>query len=102
MRRSIAAKGSWQQYGPYARRAVAWLVEIALETNAYDKGLGDLESVPAHAPPEVRAEIAYLRGRAKQAAGDADGPTSLEASSCSGAGSEPVFSTATRSLRSRS
>jgi hypothetical protein len=73
LRRSIAAKGSWQQYGPYARRAVARLVEIALETNAYDKGLGDLESVPAQAPPEVRAEIAYLRGRAKQAAGDADG-----------------------------
>jgi hypothetical protein len=73
LRRSSAAKGSWQQYGPYARRAVSRLVEIALETNAYDRGLSDLESVPAQAPPEVRAEIAYLRGRAKQAAGDVDG-----------------------------
>jgi hypothetical protein len=73
LRRSIVAKGSWQQYGPYARRAVSRLVEIALEDNAYDKGLADLEGVPAQAPPEVRAEIAYLRGRAKQAAGDVDG-----------------------------
>jgi hypothetical protein len=73
LRRSIAAKGSWDQYGPYARRAVRGLVEIALDTKAYDKGLADLKDVPPSAPPEVRAEIAYLRGRAKQAAGDADG-----------------------------
>jgi hypothetical protein len=73
LRRSIAAKGSWEQYGPYARRAVRRIVEIALDTHAYDKGLKDLEGVPANAPAEVRAEIAYLRGRAKQAAGDADG-----------------------------
>ncbi|MDF2697846.1 MAG: hypothetical protein K0S65_6229, partial [Labilithrix sp.] len=73
LRRSIAAKGSWDQYGPYARRAVRRIVEIALDTHAYDKGLKDLEAVPANAPPEVRAEMAYLRGRTKQAAGDADG-----------------------------
>lgn len=73
LRRSLAAKGSWEQYGPYARRAVRRIVEIALDTRAYDKGLSDLEAVPANAPPEVRAEIAYLRGRAKQAAGDPDG-----------------------------
>lgn len=73
LRRSIAAKGSWEQYGPYARRAVGRIVEVALETKAYDKGLKDLEAVPSSAPPEVRAEIAYLRGRAKQAAGDVDG-----------------------------
>ncbi len=73
LRRSIAAKGSWEKEGPYARRAVRRIVEIALDTRAYDKGLADLESVPPNAPPEVRAEIAYLRGRAKQAAGDVDG-----------------------------
>jgi hypothetical protein len=73
LRRSIAAKGSWEQYGPYARRAVRRIVEVALDTRAYDKGLKDLEAVPPNAPPEVRAEIAYLRGRAKQAAGDPDG-----------------------------
>ncbi|OJY25656.1 MAG: hypothetical protein BGO98_34085 [Myxococcales bacterium 68-20] len=73
LRRSLAAKGSWDQYGPYARRAVRRIVEIALDTRAYDKGLSDLEAVPPSAPPEVRAEIAYLRGRAKQAAGDPDG-----------------------------
>ncbi|MBX3219754.1 MAG: hypothetical protein KF795_04490 [Labilithrix sp.] len=73
LRRSLAAKGSWEQYGPYARRAVRRIVEIALETRAYDAGMKDLEAVPPSAPPEVRAEIAYLRGRAKQAAGDAEG-----------------------------
>lgn len=73
LRRSIAAKGSWEQYGPYARRAVRRIVEVALDTRAFDKGLADLEAVPTSAPPEVRAEIAYLRGRAKQAAGDRDG-----------------------------
>lgn len=73
LRRSLAAKGSWDQYGPYARRAVRRIVEIALDTRAYDKGLSDLEAVPPTAPPEVRAEIAYLRGRAKQAGGDPDG-----------------------------
>ncbi len=72
LRRSIAAKGSWDQYGPYARRAVRRIVEIALDTRAFESGLKDLEAVPANAPPEVRAEIAYVRGRAKQAAGDAD------------------------------
>jgi hypothetical protein len=73
LRRSLAAKGSWEQYGPYARRAVRGIVEVALETHAYDKGMKDLEGVPSNAPPEVRAEIAYLRGRARQAQGDADG-----------------------------
>jgi hypothetical protein len=73
LRKSIAAKGSWEQYGPYARRAVRRIVEIALDTHAFEKGLKDLEAVPSNAPPEVRAEMAYLRGRAKQAAGDPDG-----------------------------
>jgi hypothetical protein len=73
LRRSIASKGAWEQYGPYARRAVRQLVEIALDDKQFEQGLKDLEVVPATAPPEVRAEIAYLRGRAKQAQGDADG-----------------------------
>lgn len=72
LRRSLAARGSWEQYGPYARRAVRRIVEIALETHTYDQGLEDLNAVPQNAPPEVRAEIAYLRGRAKQAKGEPD------------------------------
>jgi hypothetical protein len=72
LRRSIGSKGSWQEYGPYARRAVRRLVEVALESHAYEKGLKDLEVVPATAPPEVRAEVAYLRGRAKQSQGDVE------------------------------
>lgn len=75
LRRSVSAKGaaSWERIGPYARRAVRRLVEIALETKAFDQGLSDLDAVPSNAPPEVRAEISYLRGRAKQAAGDSEG-----------------------------
>jgi len=73
LRRSIAQKGAWEKYGPYARRAVRRLVEIALETRAYHAGLKDLEVVPPSAPPEIRAEIAYLTGRAKEASGDPEG-----------------------------
>ncbi len=73
LRRSIAQKGAWEQYGPYARRAVRRLVEIALETRNYQAGLKDLETVPASAPAEIRGEVAYVTGRAKEAAGDPDG-----------------------------
>lgn len=73
LRKSIAQKGAWEQYGPYARRAVRKVVEIALDTRAFQAGLDDLKAVPSSAPEEVRAEIAYLSGRAKEAAGDADG-----------------------------
>lgn len=73
LRKSIAQKGAWEQYGPYARRAVRRLVEIALETRAYQAGLEDLRSVPASAPAEIRGEVAYLTGKAKEAAGDPEG-----------------------------
>jgi hypothetical protein len=48
------------------------LVEIALEDDAFAAGLDDVRAVPANAPEETRGEIAYLTGRAKEAAGDAD------------------------------
>lgn len=73
LKKSIAQKGAWEQYGPYARRAVRRLVEIALETRNYQAGLKDLESVPASAPPEMRGEVAYVTGKAKEAAGDPEG-----------------------------
>jgi hypothetical protein len=73
LKKSIAQKGAWEQYGPYARRAVRRLVEIALETRNYQAGLKDLESVPASAPPEIRGEVAYVTGKAKEAANDPEG-----------------------------
>jgi len=73
LRRSISSKGAWERYGPYARRAVRRLVEIALETRAYQAGLKDLEAVPPTAPEEIRGEIAYVTGRAKEASGDPEG-----------------------------
>lgn len=73
LRRSITQKGAWTEYGPYARRAVRKLAEIALESRNFQGGLKDLEAVPSTAPEEVRAEVAYITGRAKEAAGDHDG-----------------------------
>lgn len=73
LRRSLAQRGAWEQYGAYARRAVRRLVEIALDTRAFAAGLEDLKGVPPTAPPEVRGEVAYVTGRAKETAGDVDG-----------------------------
>jgi len=73
LRKSIASKGAWEQYGPYARRAVRRLVEIALETRKYKAGLEDLQSVPPNAPAEIRGEVAYVTGKAKEASGDPEG-----------------------------
>jgi len=73
LKKSIAQKGAWEQYGPYARRAVRRLVEVALETKNYQAGLKDLESVPASAPAEIRGEVAYVAGKAKEAANDPEG-----------------------------
>jgi hypothetical protein len=73
LRRTLAARGVWERHGAYARRAVRRLAEIALESRAFDAGLRDLQGVPESAPPEVRAEVAYVTGRAREAAGDVDG-----------------------------
>lgn len=77
LRRSITSKGAWERGGTSARRAVRRIVEIALDTRAYEDGLSDLAAVPPNAPPEVRAEVTYLRARAKHAAGDLDGALAL-------------------------
>jgi hypothetical protein len=73
LRQSLAQKGAWDQYGPYARRAVRRLVEIALESKRPQSGLADLAGVPSDAPEEVRGEIAYVTGRAREADGDVEG-----------------------------
>ncbi len=73
LRRVLATKGAWDSRGPYARRAVKKLVEIGLESRNFADAEADLKDVPETAPEEVKAEIAYLRGRAKEAAGDPEG-----------------------------
>ncbi len=73
LRKSLAQRGAWDQSGAYARRSVRRLVEIALEDKTYAAGMKDLEGVPASAPAEVKGELAYLQGRAREAAGDVDG-----------------------------
>ena len=77
LRRVIEAKGAWDLRvggGPggdlWARRAVTRLVDIAIEGQEYAAVGKDLASVPASAPEEVRGEIAYMTGRAQEAAGN--------------------------------
>lgn len=72
LRRGILAKGAWDGRATYARRSAKRLVEIALETRAWAEGARDLEPCRARAPEEIRAELAYVEGRAKEAAGERD------------------------------
>jgi hypothetical protein len=72
LRKSIASKSAWEQRGAYARRAVRRIVEVALETQRYQDGLSDLSGLPPSLPEEVRGEVSYLTGRAKEAGGDPD------------------------------
>jgi tetratricopeptide (TPR) repeat protein len=78
LRRLTEAKGAWDG-GPqgrsadvWARRAVRRLVDVGLETEEYAAAARDLKSVPSTAPEEVRGEVAYVTGRADEAAGNAD------------------------------
>jgi hypothetical protein len=74
LRSLLGMKGAWDQsYAVYARRATKRLVEIALESGRLDDGVKDLEMVPSTAPEEIRGDVSYLTGRAKEASGDADG-----------------------------
>lgn len=77
LKRSITSKGAWDSYGPYARRAVRRLAEVALETRDYRGGLEDLKVVPSSAPAEVQAEVSYVTGRAYEQTGDPE--TALKA-----------------------
>ncbi len=56
----------------HAARAVRRLTDIALETQRFAVGLEDLKSVPPTAPEEIRGEVAYLGGRARESS-DPDG-----------------------------
>ena len=48
------------------------LVDVALESDEFAAVAQDLQSVPPSAPEEVRGEIAYMNGRAQEAAGNPD------------------------------
>ncbi len=72
LQRLLTQKTASLAGGSYAARAVRRLVDIALETRRYDVVLADLKAVPASAPEEIRGEVSYLTGRAREG-GDADG-----------------------------
>ncbi len=75
LRRLVDANDAWIGYGSaqlWARRAVRRLVDIALDTAAFDQGARDVQNVPPSASEEVRGEIAYMNGHAEEAAGHPD------------------------------
>ena len=72
LRALIQARGAWDGGGTWARRAVRRLVDVALLSEEYAAVTADLQSVPSTAPEEVRGEIAYMNGRAQEAAGQPD------------------------------
>ncbi len=69
LRRVIEARGAWDGNATWARRAVRRMVDVALESEEYAVVFQDLAGVPTSAPAEVRGEIAYMNGRAQEAAG---------------------------------
>jgi len=72
LRGLVESKGAWEGGGTWARRAVRRLVDVALLSEEYAAVTTDLRSVPPSAPEEVRGEIAYMNGRAQEAAGQPD------------------------------
>jgi len=72
LRRVIEARGAWDGNATWARRAVRRMVDVALESEEYAAVFQDLAGVPATAPAEVRGELAYMNGRAQEAAGSPD------------------------------
>jgi tetratricopeptide (TPR) repeat protein len=80
LRRVIEARGAWDGNATWARRAVRRMVDVALESEEYAVVFQDLAGVPATAPAEVRGEIAYMNGRAQEAAGNPDAALSVYAS----------------------
>ena len=73
LRRVLESRGAWDRRGTWAMRAVRRLVDVALESGELSAVSKDLSGVPTTAPEEVAGEIAYVRGREREAAADPDG-----------------------------
>ncbi|MDP9148365.1 MAG: hypothetical protein M3O36_00270, partial [Myxococcota bacterium] len=73
LRRVLRTNSAWEGGGTWGRRAVRRLVDIALADQEYAEVAQDLASIPHDSPEDVRGEIAYIGGRAKEAAADPDG-----------------------------
>jgi tetratricopeptide (TPR) repeat protein len=73
LRRLIKMRGAWDGRATATRRAVRRLVEIAMESDSASVAVDDLKDVPPTAPEDTRGEVAYVTGRAREAAGDPDG-----------------------------
>lgn len=73
LRRVLKGPKAWENGGTWARRAVRRIVDVALESQNFEGGTYDVKEVPATAPEEIRGDVHYMNGRAREAAGDADG-----------------------------
>ena len=73
LRRLIGRPDAWQGSAPFARRAVLRLVQIGMEAGDPATAVLDLKDLPATAPEETRGDVAYITGRAREAANDPDG-----------------------------
>src|SRR5258708_1719016 len=66
LRRVLKARDAWAGVATYARRSVRRLVDVALESQNFEGGAYDVKDVPESAPPEARAEVSYMNGRARE------------------------------------
>jgi tetratricopeptide (TPR) repeat protein len=74
LRRLLTMPRAWDGSATWAHRATRRLADVALETERWDAALEDMRLVPPSVPrEETRGEVLYVTGRAKEAAGDADG-----------------------------
>lgn len=72
LRSVLRAKNAWGGNATYARRSFRRLVEDALEREHFDELLPELTGASASLPEELRWDLRFLEGRAKEAKGEND------------------------------
>ncbi len=71
LRRTILDRGAFDPGSSFGRRAARRLVDVALETRQFQRGVEDLAGAPV--TDDLRIEAAFLAARAKETGGDVDG-----------------------------
>lgn len=73
LRRVVKSPRAWEGAATWARRAVRRIVDVALESQNFEGGAYDVKEIPATAAEEIRGDVHYMTGRAREAAGDPEG-----------------------------
>jgi hypothetical protein len=73
LHRLVVRPNAWDAPATFARRAALRLVAIGMESGDPATAVVDLQDVPGAAPDEIRGAVAYITGRAREAAHDPDG-----------------------------